>query len=86
MLQTSPGQGRESFCSVEWCRKGGRQGHCCPSPLWDKFTSISAPKRNVPLGTTWCEHANLGSGCFLPDYTRVVKSLQLFLAKGFEEQ
>lgn len=43
-------------------------------------------KRNVPLGTSQCEHANLGSGCFLSDYTRVVKSLQLFLAKGFEEQ
>lgn len=42
-------------------------------------------KRNVPLGITWCEHANLGSGCFLADYIRVVKSLQLFLAKGLEE-
>lgn len=43
-------------------------------------------KRNIPLGTTWCEHATLGSGGFLADYTRMVKSLLLFLAKGFEEK
>lgn len=71
---------------MEWCwKKEGRVTVVLPLSGIKSHQSLP-PKINVPLGTAWHEHATLGSGCFLADYTGVVKSLQLFLAKGFEEQ
>lgn len=73
--------------SALWNGAGGDEGRVTVVLALPGINShnLCQQREMFPQGGARCEHATLGSECFLADYTRVAKSLQLFLAKGFEE-